>query len=86
MQSSSLFLKRVFFPVSAITAFWLTFYPVGEKDDSLHPSMILPAALSVYPTQSNLDLRVPYINYNRGLPGTWTEEMRLRFDALKTIK
>ena len=59
--------------------------PPGRPWNSLHPSMILPRQISVVsePTECCLDekrhcLRAPYINYNRCLPGSWSDEMFLR--------
>ena len=80
-------LKNVMVPTLAVFGsftFQECFYPFNTKYNSQHPSMILPRSLSVCPDKQSMSpggkklLRAPYINYNRGLPLSWTEEMLQR--------
>ena len=57
----------------------------------MHPSMIMPEVLSVVEREvvekEEHLIRAPHINFNRTLPGTWSEEMTLRLDKIdKTLE
>ena len=70
-----------------------TLYYARDPVDSLHPSLILPQFLHVrrrtlirkeMPGLSKVArLRVPYINFNYYLAGSWSFEMQLRLGALR---